>query len=222
MTDRKKEEILQAYYFRHACKEFDASRKISEEDFHFILETARLSPSSFGFEPWKFLIVQNPEVREKIRPVCWGAQKQLPTASHFIIILARTIDDMIYSSQYLDSFMRDVKELPEDALAARKERYEKFQKNDFKLLESDRSLFDWTCKQTYIVLGNMMTAAAEIGIDSCAIEGFDREKAEQLLEQEGILDRKKFGISCMAAFGYRKDEPRAKTRQRVDQIIEWI
>lgn len=67
-----KHEILSAFEFRHATKVFDSSRKISEDDFQFILETGRLSPSSFGFEPWRFVVVQNPEIREKLRPFAWG------------------------------------------------------------------------------------------------------------------------------------------------------
>ncbi|WP_176519285.1 nitroreductase family protein, partial [Bacillus toyonensis] len=68
-----KEKIMEAFHFRHACKAFDPMQKISEEDFNFILETGRLSPSSFGYEPWKFVIVQNKEVREKLQPYSWGA-----------------------------------------------------------------------------------------------------------------------------------------------------
>lgn len=68
-----KEQILAAYRFRHACKEFDSEKKISDADFQFILETGRLSPSSFGFEPWKFIVLQNPRIREKLLPVTWGA-----------------------------------------------------------------------------------------------------------------------------------------------------
>ncbi|MEC2164969.1 nitroreductase family protein, partial [Bacillus velezensis] len=82
MSD-KKQQIIEAYQFRHATKEFDPEKKISESDFEFILETGRLSPSSLGLEPWKFVVVQNPELREKLREFTWGAQKQLPTASHF-------------------------------------------------------------------------------------------------------------------------------------------
>lgn len=73
---KKKEEILQAFKFRHATKLFDSSRKITEEDFAFILETGRLSPSSIGFEPWKFLIVQNPEFRQRLSEVSSGAQRR--------------------------------------------------------------------------------------------------------------------------------------------------
>lgn len=217
-----KKQILNAYSFRHACKEFDPIKKISKEDFNFILEIGRLSPSSFGFEPWKFLIIQNPELREKIRSVSWGAQRQLPNASHFMIILSRTKQDMIYSSEYISNFMKEVQNLPKEIYNGKINTYENFQKNDYKLLESDRAIFDWACKQTYIALGNMITAAAQIGIDSCPIEGFDRDKLEQILLNEGILNKASFGISCMAAFGYRKSDPRPKTRQSIDKIVEWV
>jgi nitroreductase len=218
-----KQEILNAYNFRHACKEFDASKKIAKEDFDFILETGRLSPSSFGFEPWQFVILQNPEIREKLKTVAWGAQKQLDTASHFVLILARKKSEMIYSSEYVSKIMTDVQQLSQEVKNGKTSAFENFQKNDFNLLESDRSIFDWASKQTYIALGNMMTSAAEIGIDSCPIEGFDKEAAEDLLEKEGILDRSKFGLSVMTAFGYRNAEPaRAKTRQKLEALVKYV
>ena len=71
-----KDDILKVFKFRHACKEFNPDKKISDEDFNFIMETARLSPSSFGIEPWEFLIVQNSEIREKLKAYTWGGQKQ--------------------------------------------------------------------------------------------------------------------------------------------------
>ncbi len=203
-----KKRILDAYHFRHACKEFDAARKIPDDDFSFILEAGRLSPSSFGFEPWTFVIVQNSALREKIGAMSWGAKKQAPTASHFMVLLARTAQETKYGAPYLTHIMKDIQNISGDAIAAREQRLRSFQENEFKLLDEDgRRLFDWACKQTYIALGNMLTAAALIGIDSCPIEGFDREKLESLLTEEGELDRSRFGVACMAAFGYRKQPP---------------
>ncbi|MDC2865063.1 NAD(P)H-dependent oxidoreductase [Bacillus sp. BP-3] len=218
-----KEEILKAYEFRHACKVFDVNKKISDEDFHFILETGRLSPSSFGFEPWKFVVIQNQNLRQKLLPVAWGAQKQLPTASHFVVILARKKEDMMYNSSYISNFMTNIQNLPPEVVDAKSNFYKTFQESDFNLLESDRAMFDWASKQTYIVLGNMMTAAAQIGIDSCPIEGFQQEKVESLLREEGIISGEAFGVSCLVAFGYRLEEPqREKTRQTMDMVVEWI
>ena len=221
--EHTKEEILKAYQFRHACKEFDVNKKVSDEDFHFILETGRLSPSSFGFEPWKFVVIQNQDIRNKLLPVAWGAQKQLSTASHFVVILARKKEDMIYDSSYISNFMKNIQQLPEEVVTMKRGFYKAFQETDFQLLESDRAMFDWASKQTYIALGNMMTAAAQIGIDSCPIEGFHQEKVEAILKEEGIVSGDTFGVSVLVAFGYRAEEPkRDKTRQTMDMVVEWI
>ncbi|MNO22962.1 putative NAD(P)H nitroreductase YfkO [compost metagenome] len=217
-----KNQIIAAYEFRHATKEFDSSRKISGEDFQFILETGRLSPSSFGFEPWKFVVVQNPEIREKLRPFAWGAQKQLPTASHFVLIFSRQPKDMAAGSDYIQGIMKDVQALPPEVAEGKSKMYDTFLKTDFGLEGNDRAMFEWGARQTYLALGNMMTAAAQIGIDSCPIEGFDKLKIEEILAAEGIMDPEHFGIACMVAFGYRLNEPRGKTRRSADQVVQWV
>ena len=85
-----KQTVLHAFHFRHACKSYDATKKISADDFAYILETAHLSPSSFGLEPWRFLVVQNPALREELRDIAWGAADKIMDCSHFVILLART------------------------------------------------------------------------------------------------------------------------------------
>lgn len=214
--------FLDAMRFRFACKEFDASKKISKEDFDAILEMGRLSPSSFGFEPWKFVIVQNKELREKIRLFAWGAQGQAPTASHFMIILARKKKDMIYSGDYIKHMMRDVKKFPKDVEELYGGFVEKFQKKDFNLMQSERAFFDWACKQAYIPLANMMSGAAYMDIDSCPMEGFDYKSAEKFVKEELNIDTDSFGPAVMVAFGYRKEAPkREKTRQKLEDITIW-
>ncbi|QPK62991.1 NAD(P)H-dependent oxidoreductase [Methylomonas sp. LL1] len=218
-----KQAIIDAFRFRHACKEFDATRSVSDDDFEFILETARLSPSSFGLEPWKFLVVQNRALREKMLPHVWGGQKQLPTASHLIVTLIRKAVFMRYDSEYVQDFMRTVQKFPEDAALARSAILQKFQRHDFALLDSERAMTDWSGKQTYIALGNMMTAAAMIGIDSCPIEGFEQAALEQMLADEMAIDLNAWGLAYLVAFGYRKGEPaRPKTRQQRDAVVQWF
>lgn len=217
-----KQEILAAFQFRHATKEFDPSKKIPEDDFHFILEAGRLSPSSLGLEPWKLVVVQNRELREKLRAVSWGAQGQLPTASHFVLFLSRTMKDMKYDSAYIADQMLHVRGLPEEVFKNMQLRCQSFQESDFHLLENERAIFDWSGKQAYIALGNMMTAAALIGIDSCPIEGFDMDAVNKILETEGLLEGGRLQISVMAAFGYRIREPRPKTRKPLEQMVTWV
>lgn len=216
-----KQDILDAFNFRHACKEFDRAKKIGPEDFEFILETGRLSPSSFGYEPWRFVVIQDMALRERLLPATWGAKKQFPTASHVIAILVRK-DDMRFDSDYLQHFMRDVKKLSGEAIQMRTGIYRKFQESDFKLLDDERSLFEWACRQSYIALANMMTVAAMIGIDSCPIEGFESEGAERVLSEAGILNPKHFGLAVMVAFGYRKNPQPEKTRQAMSQVVQWV
>ncbi|MGE6599751.1 NAD(P)H-dependent oxidoreductase [Bacillus proteolyticus] len=219
-TDSKKQEILKAYQFRHACKSFDTNKKISDEDFHFILETGRLSPSSVGLEPWKFVVIQDAALREKLKPVSGGAQGQLPTASHFVVILARSKEGLRHDSVHVIKMMKDIHHMPEEVVQNLSGFYKTFVETE--LEDNDRLIFEWASKQTYIALGNMMTAAAQIGIDSCPIEGFDKKQVTDILQNEGIIDGNDFGVACMVAFGYRKEDPkRPKTRQSLDEIVEW-
>ncbi len=215
------DEILKAFNFRHACKVFDPHKKIPDKTFETILESARLSPSSFGFEPWRFLVVQDPALREALLPVTWGAQRSLPTASHFVVILARKQPTLLWNSDYISHMMYEVHHLPPEMAEARRQMYRKFQEEDFRLLESERATFDWAGKQCYIALGNMMSVAAMLGVDSCAVEGFDAQALEKVMKERFDLDTKTFGVAVMVAFGYRIEEPKPKTRQRMEAIVEW-
>lgn len=216
----KKEEILDAFQRRHACKEFDRTKKISAEDFEVILEAARLSPSSFGFEPWHFVVVQDPSLREALKEGAWGAPLKLDTASHYLLGLTMKAPYIRYDSPYIADFMKRVQQLPEEVIAMKGGFYKNFQTTDFKL-ESDSKLFDWASKQTYIPLANMMTVAAMLGIDSCPIEGFDKALSETILRDKLGIDTRKYGLSYMVAFGYRAKEPHPKTRRCVDEVVSW-
>lgn len=214
-----KKEILNAHYFRHATRNY-TDQKISPEDMDFILEVARLSPSSVGLEPWRFVVLENEDIKAKLSEVAWGAKKQLASASHFVLILART--DARFDSEYFYNHFK-ARQPDESKLKRMIEIYEEFQSEHIEVTQSGRALFDWSSKQTYIALGNMMTAAAQIGIDSCPIEGFDYRKVNEILEEEGIIDRNHEEISVMVSFGYRKYEPRhKKTRKAIDEIVTWF
>lgn len=218
----RNEQILDVFRFRHACKKFDASRAVSDDDFRTILEAARLSPTSFGFEPWKMIVLRDPLIKRKLFPLAWGAQNSLVGASHFLLLLARKRADMLYSADFITHMMQDIQRQPTDIVLQRREKYRAFQEEDFELLESERAMFDWASKQTYIVLANMMTAAAYLGIDSCPIEGFHRRQTDALLSKEGLFDPERFGVSVMAGFGYRAEAPhREKTRQPLEDLIIW-
>lgn len=218
----KRQEILDAFNFRRSIKTFDPSKIIAEEDFNVILEAARLSPSSVGYEPWKFLIIQNQEFREKLKEISPGAQGTLPTASHFVIILARTIKDTKYDSEYAKNQSLNAG-LPVEMYDQIKDAYKEFQENQQNLLVNERTMLDWAGKSTYIPFANMMTVAALLGIDSCPIEGFYYDKVQQLLEEENLLEDGHLAVSAMVAFGYRADEPNIPgARKDMKDIVQWI
>jgi len=216
----EKQAILDAFNFRHACKEFDASKQIPAAEFELILEAARLSPSSFGFEPWHFIVVQDKALRESLKQHAWGAPLKLDTASHFVLCLAMKSPFLDADSPYLPQFMREVQHHPEDIANTRLGFYKQFQQSDFDLTD-DRKLFDWASKQCYLPLANMMTVAAMRGIDSCPIEGFKQKETDALLAEQFDVNLQEYGLAYMVAFGYRKHEPKAKTRRALSQVVTW-
>lgn len=214
--------IINAYQFRHACKDFDPEKTIPEEQFEAIIEMARLSPSSFGFEQWDMLVIMNPEIREAIKEIAPGGQLQIPNCSHLVVLLGKKMPLMRFDSSYVDYMLKEVQKVPDEVYGFLKEFVERFQRETFRLLDSDRAMFDWSCKQAYIALGNMLTGAALMGIDSCPMEGFDPKALDSILETRCGMDQTTHGAAALCAFGYRVKEPRAKTRRPVENVVRWI
>ena len=204
--------FMEAMDFRHACKIFDETKKVSDEDINYILEAGRKSPSSFGMEPWKFLVITNQELKEKLKPVCWN-QPQITTCSHLVVILA-AIDAVKPESGVVErKFKR--REMPQEKVDFYINLYASHLSNT---LSSDENIYSWTAKQTGIAMGNMMTAAAIKGVDSCAIEGFEKEKVEEILG----LDLTKYRLSVIISFGYRINEQSSQLREPLENVVEFI
>lgn len=218
----EQKQILNAYQFRHACKFFDPTKTVSTEDFNLILETGRLSASSFGFEPWKLLVVQNKDLRNKLRAHASGAADKLDTASHFIVCIAMKSPKIKYDSTYIQTFMEKVQKLDSQTIEMKSEVFKNFQTKGLEL-NTDRLIFDWASKQSYIAMGNMMTTAAMRGIDSCPIEGFIASEVDEVLEKDFGINISEYGISYMLAIGYRKEDPKhSKTRRQLEDVVEWF
>ena len=204
--------FTKAMDFRHACKVFDDTKKINDEEMHYILEAGRKSPSSFGMEGWKFLVITNEALKEQLRPVCWD-QVQVTSCSHLVIVLAAIENVKVESGEVEKRFKR--RDMPQESLDFYMDIYAKHLE---KTLSSDENIYHWTSKQTYIALANMMTAAAYIGLDSCPIEGFEKEKVEEILE----LDTTKWQVSVVVPFGYRLNEQPEQQRLSFDDVVEFI
>ena len=205
-------DFQKAMDFRHACKAFDESKTISDEQMHFILEAGRKSPSSFGMEGWKFLVITNDDLKAKLRPFCWD-QVQITSCSHLVIILAAIDNVKVESGEVKKRFTR--REMPQESLDFYMDIYAKHLD---KTLSTDENVYHWTSKQSYIALANMMTAAAYIGVDSCPIEGFEKEKLEEILS----LDTSKWQVSVVVPFGYRINEQSSQLRLPFEEVVEFI
>ena len=204
--------FLESLEFRHACKAFDESKQISQQDLEFILDAARRAPSSFGMEAWKFLVITNKELKAKLRPLCWN-QVQITSCSHLVVILAGIESVKVESGIPKKMFAR--RDMPQDSLDFYLNLYADHLKET---LSSDENIYAWTAKQTVFATANMMSAAAVKGIDSCPLEGYDRDAVEAILE----LDKSKYRLSMLLPLGYRINEQPSQQRLSYDEVVEYI
>lgn len=212
-----RQRIIETANRRYATKKYNPHKHISAADWRTILEVGRLSPSSFGYEPWRFLLINNRKIRDDIRPFAWGAVNSLDGADKVLIILART--DVTYNSDYVRNLVEWVKGKRYSTDSIQSQHFKDFQEHDLQL-DSDRARFDWASKQTYIAMANMMMAAAELGIDSCPIEGFNYAKLNAYLAEKGFIDPHDWQVSVMVSFGYRNQPIKPKVRQQLSAIYQ--
>lgn len=187
--------MLEALQFRYATKVFDPSRKIDPETWSVLKTSLTLTPSSFGLQPWKFIIVESPEIREKLKAASWG-QGQVTDASHLIVFTART--DL--SRQDIDSWIARLSEIqgtPLENLSGYAGMISSFSSN---MSASEKQA--WNTRQVYIALGQLMTAAAMTGIDTCPLEGISPGDYDEILG----LKNSGYATAVACAVGYRSDD----------------
>jgi nitroreductase len=195
--------------WRYATKKFDTSKKISAEDFNILKEAMRLSSSSYGLQPYKIIIIENPELRAKLQPVAWG-QSQIIDAS-YLIVFANVVN---FGNTEIDAYIKNISEtrgIPHENIAG----YGSFMKSKITTLpEHERN--NWTAKQTYLALGNLLNAAAELKIDVTPMEGFEAEGFNEILR----LKEKGLNASVIATIGYRHDEDATQHLKKVRKSHE--
>ncbi|CEM62409.1 NAD(P)H-dependent oxidoreductase [Treponema phagedenis] len=210
MIDKKT--LLAVFQNRYACKKFDSSKKIPKDEADFILEAARLSPSSFGLEGWQFVAVYSDELlRKKIGEACF-AQDNVFTSSLIVVSLCKAAKAYAPES----AFVRQRAERFPDELAAFLADYRGYHG----YLHSAGRLDEWSRAQTYICCANMMTAATACGIQSCAIEGFINDEVLTILNYSA----EEWNVGIITVFGYAAGdnfEPRKKIREPKESIITW-
>jgi nitroreductase len=210
----KPEEIIKALQWRYAVKTFDTEKKVSDADMHTILESGRLAPSSFGGEPWKFIVVTNSEVRAKLQAAGYG-QTKIADASHLILLIYRT-DVEALPAEMIERTAKTQGKSVED-FAEFKARVD----GSVARMTTSEMKHAWSKSQTYIPLGIMIETAALLGVDACPMEGFNNAEVDEIL---GLAD-KHLASATMLAVGYRGDDAFAKfpkTRRPFDEVVETI
>ncbi|WP_392553132.1 NAD(P)H-dependent oxidoreductase [Orbus wheelerorum] len=215
------DKLTQAFNFRHACKVFDDTKQISREEIDYILDAGRQSPSSFGMEPWHFVIISDIAIKQRLKPLCYG-QEQITSCSDLIIVLYRKDTQFTMQSEYLRQTVQ--RTLPvEGASFDLDAACQYFINYCTKGLPEGISINNWSEMQCYIASANMMTAAAYHGIDSCAIGGFQGEKVIAELEKQlPQLSINNFGVALCLAFGYRKNTQTEQVRWKKSDVSSFL
>jgi nitroreductase len=204
--------LTDAMLWRHATKSFDPEKTVSDTDVDELLEVLWLSPSSYGLQPWTFIVVTDPTLKEKIRAVSKD-QRQVTECGHLIVLCAlKTMDEA-----YVQRFVKTTKQERNLDDARAKALKEKLWANVLAKTEDERHF--WMEKQTYIALGTLLTACAIKRIDSCPMEGFSREAVDEILG----LAATNLRCITMCPIGYRGEGDELATMKKVrwpkDQVI---
>ena len=214
--------IIDALNWRYATKKFDTTKKLSQDDMDILLETLRLSPSSFGLQPRKFIHVKNMEIRKELQDASRG-QSQITEASDLIVIAVRSSLDESDVEAYVQDMKeirgKNVEQLPEDAKSI--EKLMEFKNRIINTIKSrtPEQLKWWNQKQAYIAMGVVLTTAAVVWIDTCPMEWFDPEKYNEILGLNDLW----LTATVVIAVGYRSSEDKyanlAKVRFPKERVI---
>jgi nitroreductase len=209
-------ELVEAQKWRYAVKVFDAAKKIPAAEWKALEDSLVLTPSSYGLQPWKFLDIQDIETRKKLRAHSWN-QSQVTDASHYVVFLGR--EDITPAD--LDKFVECMAQAQKKD-AASFDAYRKMMMQD--LVDGPRHAWirEWVSRQVYIALGNFMTSAAVIGVDTCPMEGLDPDKYDEVLGLKGSGYSTR--VACAAGYRSASDKYAStpKARYPKNELIKRI
>lgn len=204
METLKSENIIQSLNWRYATKSFDASKKLNGEELDTLLNAIRLTPSSYGLQPYQVVVISNKEVKEVLKDAAYG-QVQLAESSH-VFVFARTKN---YTTQQVDEFALNIANTRGISLESIKD-YVETMLGDVKS-QTQEELAVWNSKQVYIALGFLLETAALNGIDACPMEGFDAAKFDEILG----LDAKNLASVVIATVGFRSSGDKSQHDKKV-------
>ncbi|NQE33096.1 NAD(P)H-dependent oxidoreductase [Microcoleus asticus] len=209
-------DLLENLKWRYATKQFDPAKTIAPEIWTALEDALVLTPSSYGLQPWKFLIITSSELREQLKPLSWN-QSQVTDCSHYVVFAIKKN----LTAEDVDRFMARTVELRGGTVEAMAG-YRSLIVSD--LVDGGRSfnINDWSTRQTYIALGNFMTSAALLGVDTCPMEGIEPVNYDRVLG----LSAKGFTTVVACAAGYRSEADKyaslAKVRFPKSEILETL
>ena len=210
------EQILEQLNWRYATKKFDPTKKIPDSVWKTLEQSLVLSPSSFGLQPWKFFVVNNPAIRDRLVEHSWG-QTQVVEASHLVVLAIQKDVDNQDVDRYVKR-MSEVREVPLDNLQGYADKVKEFLQNPPYPLNVN----EWAARQTYIALGFYMTCAAMLGIDTCPMEGIVPAKYDEVLG----LDKQGYSTVVVCPAGYRADDDKyatmPKVRYATENVLDYI
>ncbi|MEL6494660.1 MAG: NAD(P)H-dependent oxidoreductase [Cyanobacteria bacterium J06623_7] len=210
------EQILNRLNWRYATKKFDRERQISAADWQTLEQSLVLSPSSFGLQPWKFLVIRNADLRQQLQQSAWN-QSQVVDASHLVVLASKTDvqDDDV--DRYIQR-VTQVRQMPPEKLAGMEKAIKGFLQAPPFPLDTEA----WSTRQVYLALGFLIYSAALLDIDTCPIEGFQPAKFDEALG----LNAKGYSSKVVCALGYRSPEDKvadmAKVRYETAEVVEYI
>lgn len=190
--------------WRYATKKFDATKKIAPSDLETLKEALQYSASSYGLQPYKVLIIEDEDTRKKLQPLSWN-QSQIVDASHMIVIANMTNFD----ESLVDGFIQNISDT-RGIDASNLKGYSDFMKSKLLPLPNETKN-SWTARQAYIALGNLLSAAADLKIDTCPMEGFETEEYNKILN----LDAQNLNAAVVVTLGYRSEEDETQHYKKV-------
>lgn len=209
----KGEKIIEQLNWRYAVKQFDPTKKVSEADWATLEQALVLAPSSYGLQPYKFIVVTDQELKEKLKPAAYG-QSQITDSSHLVVVAYKKSLSEKDVEKFVDLII-ETRGTPREMLAD----YEGAMKNSAKTATENGYIETWNSRQAYIALGFLLETAAILGIDACPMEGFDSAQFNEIL---GLED---YSAVALCAIGYRDGEndwlaPLPKVRFPKEQLID--
>ncbi len=209
MSEIPAQQLLEQLSWRYAVKRFDPNRKVDEVTWRALEQAMVLTPSSYGLQPWKFIVITDELTKAKLPAISWN-QKQPQDCSHMVILAAKVSMD----AEYVDSFMDNVvsiRGLPADSMVG-------YRKMLVATIEKMEQHLDWNSRQVYIALGQLMLAAAMLGIDTCPMEGIVASEYDKLLGLTGTG----YATVVGCAVGYRHAEDAQATAKKVRFATEAV